>query len=435
MKQEDFQRCQVATPVDVVGLMWRLAASKRRGQERFANVLDLGAGDARFASHGDRYDAYTGVEIDEGKAKAAVVPSKAQVVHADAMRWNVGGYDLCLGNPPYIRYHGLDAEWREDVLAGLQATTGVALKRNANAFVMFLLKALQQTAEDGLIVQLVPFEWVTRPSAKELRDYICANRWATTVYRFDSEIFPTVLTTASITIIDKRRKESSWKFGVIGKGGKVRSVAEPSGGDDPVLDYADRAENLFALRGLSPGGQDIFVLTEEERLLFSLRKGMEVTPCVTTLRHLPQDRTVLDKATFTRDYVHAGRRCWLIRSDAEKLSARLQEYLATVKEHRWQAYSTCTARKVWWRYKPHPAPEMLFSSGFVGTGTKVLVNEVGAIAVGSVYGVICKDEALAVDQVASQLRDYDFAKRVVSHSNNLKKVEVRQLNAVLSELS
>ena len=178
-----------------------------------------------------------------------------------------------------------------------------------------------------------------------------------------------------------------------------------------------------------------FRASGEPRWQLELRKGVDVTPCVTTLRHLDQDQTVLDKDAFTRHYVQAGRRCWLIRSDVDKLSDGLQGYLATVKDQRWRAYSTCTVRKVWWRYKPHPAPEMLFSSGFVGTGTKVLVNEVGAIAVGSVYGVICKDSARAVDQVARQLRDYDFSKRVVSHSNNLKKVEVRQLNSVLSELS
>jgi len=132
--------------------------------------------------------------------------------------------------------------------------------------------------------------------------------------------------------------------------------------------------------------------------------------------------------------VQAGRRCWLIRSDESNLSASLHAYLQSVKAERWQAYSTCTVRQVWWRYRPHPAPAVLFSSGFVGSGTKVLVNEVGAIALGSVYGVICKDQGRSADHIAQQLRDYDFAKCVVSHSNNLKKVEVRQLNAVLTEI-
>ncbi|KQY85967.1 hypothetical protein ASD35_20240 [Pelomonas sp. Root1444] len=401
--------------------------------ERFPRVLDLGAGDARFSRAVDAYDSYTGIEFDPAKAHSVTLPEKAKLIEADAMAWVDQGFSLCIGNPPYIRYHGLEVKWREKALQTLEDATGVQLKRSANAFVMFLLRALQLTADDGLVVQLIPFEWVTRPSAKELRDHIKTNGWATTVYRFDCEIFPRVLTTASITIIDKRRKDPVWKFGIIGKGGQVRSIAEPSGSSEAVLAYAKRAEDIYGLRGLSPGGQDIFVLTEEERLQFALRKTRDVTPCVTTLRHLGQDLAVLDAEAFNRLYVAAGKRCWLIRSDKDVLSEPLQAYLKAVG-NRWRAYSTCTERSVWWRYKPHPAPEMLFSSGFVGSGTKVLVNKVRAIAAGSVYGVISTG-ARSVDKIADELRGYDFAKRVVSHSNNLKKVEVRQLNAVLAEIA
>lgn len=432
MKDEGFHRCQVATPPEIVELMWRLAL-RRRGGERFSKVLDLGAGDARFAQVKHAYEAYTGVEYDPVKAKNAHLPEGATLVRADAMAWGEGEYSLAIGNPPYIRYHGLKPEWRESVLKTLTSSTGVTLKRTANAFVMFLLRALQQTADDGLVVQLVPFEWVSRPSAKELREYIKANRWATTVYRFDCEIFPRVLTTASVTIIDKRKQDGSWKYGIIGKGGKVRSIPEPSGTESPVLDYASRDESLYGLRGLSPGGQDIFVLTEEERLNFCLKKSQDVTPCVTSLRHLPAELQVLGRAAFDLHYVEGGKRCWLIRSDRPTLSVQLRAYLDTVGD-RWKSYSTCTTREIWWKYKPHPAPEMLFSSGFVGTGTKVLVNDCGAVAAGSVYGVMLRGEQ-AVQDIAQQLRAYDFEKRVVSHSNNLKKVEVRQLNAVLAEIT
>jgi len=432
MKEEHFQRCQVATPPDIVDLMWRLAL-KRRGGKRFASVLDLGSGDGRFARADHAFDHFTGVELDERKAVTARLPCNAHLVLADAMQWGDGGYSLSIGNPPYIRYHSLESTWRDTVLQSLEASTGVKLKRNANAFVMFLLRALQQTATDGLVVQLVPFEWVTRPSAKELRDHITANGWSTTVYRFDCEIFPRVLTTASISIIDKKRRDGVWKFGVIGKGGKIRTVAEPSGTALPVLAYAERDEDAFGLRGLSPGGQDIFVLTEEERLHFALRKVRDVTPCVTSLRHLARDLTTLDHKAFERYYVAAGKRCWLIRSDRKSLSLELDAYLASVGT-RWEAYSTCTSRVTWWEYKPHPQPALLFSSSFVGSGTKVLVNGCGAIAVGSVYGVISRAEK-SVAAIAHKLRAYDFEQRVVSHSNNLKKVEVRQLNAVLAEIA
>lgn len=432
MKDEGFHRCQVATPPEIVELMWRMALKRRKGR-RFPRVLDLGAGDARFAQVTGAYEHYTGVEVDPLKAARATLPAGASLVQTDAMSWGDGGFSLAIGNPPYLRYHSLKSEWRDTVLATLKQGTGVALKRTANAFVMFMLRALQQTASDGLVVQLVPFEWVTRPSAKELRDHIKTNRWATTVYRFDCEIFPRVLTTASIVIIDKSRQDGSWRFGVIGRSGKVRSIDEPSGSDLPVLEYVQREAGMHGLRGLSPGGQDIFVLTEEERLHFGLKKRIDVTRCVTSLRHLPSDLQVLDDAAFDRHFVAAGKRCWLIRSDRERLSKRIQAYLKTVGD-RWKAYSTCTTREVWWQYKPHPAPEMLFSSGFVGSCTKVLVNRCRAVAAGSVYGVLLRNER-GVEEVAEHLRTYDFEKRVVSHSNNLKKVEVRQLNAVLAEMT
>jgi len=432
MKDEHFQRCQVATPPDVVALMWRLARERRNG-ERFPHALDLGAGDARFAHSRDSYEKYTGIEFDKVKAAVAKLPAGATVEVADALVWDKELASLAIGNPPYIRHHHLEPKWRDDAIARLHSKTGVRLKKTANAFVLFLLQALQQTSEDGLVVQLVPFEWVTRPSAKELREFISNQGWSVCVYRFDAEIFPSVLTTASITIIDKRSRESAWAFGVIGADGSLRPISQPSGSTSRVLEYADRDDSLFGLRGLSPGGQDIFVLTEQERLHFCLNRGRDVVACVTSLRHLPADLDVLDAEAFGAYYVDAGRRCWLIRSDREKQSPALVAYLAAVGE-RWKAYTTCTIRVTWWKYRPHARPALLFSSGFVGKGTKVLVNSVGAVAVGSVYGIIDRGDRDTA-AVAKKLRQYDFRRRVVSHSNNLKKVEVRQLNAVLAEFA
>ncbi len=401
----------------------------------FPRVLDLGAGDARFARRRDAYESYTGVEIDRKKAQAAVLPAGATVQVTDAMRFRGEAYDLCIGNPPYIRHHNLDKEWRAKTLERFSNLAGVSIKSTANAFVLFLLQSLLKTAEHGLIVQLVPFEWVTRPSAKELRDYIDLMGWRVSVYRFSAEIFPNVLTTASISIIDKSGKESGWEFGEIGRDGIITALQHPSGSATAVLPYENGTPELYGLRGLSPGGQEIFVLTEQERLHFSLKRNRDVVPCVTTLRHIALDTKELNNALFQEHFVAAGKRCWLIRSDRDDLSPELNNYLHHVGE-RWKKYSTCTARSTWWRYRIHPKPALLFSSAFVGKTSKVLVNSVGAIAVGAVYGIMAFDEAaIAADNLAKRLRQYDFRERVVSHSNNLKKVEVKQLNAALAEIS
>jgi hypothetical protein len=430
MKTQHFQRCQVETPQEIVDLLWRIALRQRPGT-RFERVADLGAGDARFSRVADAYKHYLGIERDAQKIPAKL-PRGASITLGDALSWKENNFDLCIGNPPYIRHHHLEPKWRETVLARFEREDGVAFKRTANLFVLFLMQALRCVHENGLVIQLVPFEWVTRPSAEELRRYIRDNQWGVTVLRFNTEIFPRVLTTASITIIDKCDPTGRWQYGEIGKDGDIKPLKQPSGSTRAVLAYEPRSPKLFGLRGLSPGGQDIFVLTEEERLQFSLKKDDDVAPCVTSLRHLPMSETILNEETFQRHFVAAGKRCWLIRSDKDTISTALRTYIEHVGD-RWKAYSTCTNRETWWRYPPHPSPHLLFSSGFVGRNTKVLVNKSGAIAVGSVYGIIAKGRN-SPTSVAAKLKKYDFLSRVVSHSNNLKKVEVRQLNAVLAEL-
>lgn len=430
MKEAFRTRCQVATPLDIVKLLWSVA-HEARGDSPFCSVIDLGAGDARFVAHG-RYLSYVGIESDRTRAPTSILPSNAKLIYKDAMRVGKGGYDLAIGNPPYIRHHHLEPVWRDETIERLRKSGGPRLKSTANLFVMFLLQALLQTKSDGLVVQLIPFEWVTRPSAAELRDYIREKGWSVRVLRFNADIFPTVLTTASITVIDKSAQGGDWTFGTIERDGAITDTSNPSGSGEAVLPYGKRSERVHALRGLSPGGQDIFVLTEEQRLFHGLRKRRDVMPCATTLRTVPFGLDVLDRESFEEMYVSAGRACWLIRSDKAILSPELERYLKNVGTA-WKKYSTCTIRSVWWQYRNHVIPQLLVSSGFVGKSPKILVNEIGAMAVGSVYGVH-HEVALASRPLAERLRRYDFRKRVVSHANDLRKIEVGQLNTVLKRL-
>lgn len=434
MKDHHLKRCQVETPPDVVQLVWGLASKIRKG-EVFESVLDLGAGDGRFSQVSGVYKHYTGVEWDSQKLKSTNLPDGARLIAADALAWTGGEFSICIGNPPYIRHHGLDTKWRDTALKAIVADGGPSLKKTANAFILFLAQALLRTSEEGLVAQVVPYEWVTRPSASELRDYIHRNGWDVTVLRFDSDIFPTVLTTASITIIDKASKSNLWKYGVVTRDGKIRLSTKASGTTSQVISYKNGEEACKGIRGLSPGGQDLFVLTEEERLFHSLRRGVDVRPCVVSLKALDEGVERLDKKTFEQLFVQRGARCWLIRSDKLNLSAQLQRYLDGISESSWQRYSTCTKRKVWWQYRPHPVPKLLMASGFTGKRPKSLLNEIGAIAAGSVYGILFGSSAgmPIVEQVFKEIRTYDFERRLVHHSNGLKKIEVRQLNAVLAD--
>ena len=108
-----------------------MALQRRPGLKK-GRVLDWGAGDARFAFCG-KYREYVGLEVDEAKLPTAPLPAGARVERRDAMQWNDADFDLCIGNPPYVRHHHLDGAWREKVLGRFKQEAAVSIKQTANA--------------------------------------------------------------------------------------------------------------------------------------------------------------------------------------------------------------------------------------------------------------------------------------------------------------
>jgi hypothetical protein len=241
-------------------------------------------------------------------------------------------------------------------------------------------------------------------------------------------IFDGVMTTASISIVDKRRRDGHWTYYDITPDYQVERRSGVTNSDAQVLDYAERGK-IWALRGLSPGSQHVFTLTEGERIRNGLSRK-DVDPCVTTLRHAPSNLRTLTEAAFNKHFVQAGQKCWLIRSHAKNRSAGLDSYLAAVPKKDRQTY-TCQNQTPWFKYLPHPVPWILFASGFTHFGPKIMVNSVRAHAVGSVWGVHAKAR-LPLRRLQNHLLSVNFEEQVVAHAKTLKKVEVKQLNAVLN---
>jgi hypothetical protein len=425
VKSEFLSTCQVATPIDIVECMWKIAMSHR---QKFHRVLDLGAGDGRFSKLG-KYGSYTGYEIDSSRLPQSSLTKGARIYNEDAFSVWTNNFDLCIGNPPYIRANRLDKEWREQVIRELESRADVKFSYSANVFVFFITLALLRTKSDGLVIQLVPFEWVTRPSAQGLREFIKQNNWHVDVYRFNQDVFDRVLTTASLVIIDKSNLDGKWSYYSLDRDFSRKEISQTSGTNMSVLTHSNRHAFAYALRGLSPGGQDIFALTETERLLHGLKIDEDVCRCVTSLRPLPKTVTSLTESGFRKYYVNSGERCWLIRSDKDSMTDRLRNYLVAVGVS-WKKYSTCTERDDWWKYRIHPVPHILIASGFTHFGPKIVKNSAKVVALGSVYAVFAKGNG-RVRLLEDKMRKVNFEAQVVSHSNNLKKIEIKQLNSVI----
>lgn len=420
----ELARSQVVTPLPIVRLLWDVT---HRYRSRLSRVLDLGAGDGRFAI-GGRYESYEGVEIDRSKAPTPALPGNADLRYACAFDHAGTGYTACVGNPPYVRHHDLEEGWRDAVARRLREETGLTINRKCNLYVYFMFLALLKTADDGLVSLLVPYEWVSRPSAEPLRRFISRNGWHVDAYRFSGSVFSGVLTTVSLSVIDKRNRDGQWRYGRVNSQGAISDEDRVTGSASDILPYEGRGR-LYAMRGMSPGTQKVFTLTEGERIHAGLRHD-DVFPCVTSLRDVPRNLRVLTPAAFRKRFIEAGARCWLIRSHTEDLSPRLQAYLASVPQERRNTW-TCASRDPWYRYPLFDAPGLVVSAGFTSFGPKALVNAVSARTVGAACGVYA-DRDCCWSRVRDFLAGVNFEKRVVSHAKQLKKVEVRQLNAVLN---
>jgi hypothetical protein len=424
-------RCRVDTPVEILPEVWSHVRERRR---RVGKVVDFGAGDGRFATNGS-YHHYVGYEIDSARCATAQLPPQAALVNQCAFSVEIDDADVCIGNPPYVRNQSLPLGWRQRAAEILYKRTGVAISGLANAWQYFFLLALASTKADGLVALIVPYEWVSRPSAHGLREHVRKNGWNVHVYRLRDDTFKSVLTTSSITIIDKRGTRGQWEYFEEIDSGVYRRLRSPSGEGAGVVAYASRTDVAGhisrAKRGLSPGTQRVLTLTEGERIRSGLRIGDDVVPCVTTLRQLDPACTVLTSEVFKRRFRMVGAKCWLIRTD-QPLSPDLKAYLNDIPESKYQT-STCLSRKKWWEFKMPDVPSILVATGFRGARPKAVVNEIRARAVGSVCGAYGLTKTQSV-RVVKGVRSVDLSGRIVPHSNGLKKLEVNQLNTLLELL-
>jgi hypothetical protein len=422
-------RCQVDTPPDLVELTWR---EVRRRRPAIGKVVDFGAGDGRFAQGGP-YTEYLGFEIDARRAPRKPLPQGASIVHACAFSQIVSDAQICIGNPPFVRNQDLPEGWRQKVTEQLEARSGVRLSGLANAWQYFFLLSLVSAAKDGLCAIVIPYEWVSRPSAKSVREFIRANRWDVDVYRVADATFGGVLTTSSITVVDKSGTAGRWRFHVDDGEGGFLTLASESGSSAGHLPYRrPETECARAIRGLSPGTQKVFTFTEAERARIGLVPHVDVIRCVTSLRPLDRSTEDLDTEIFESVYRSAGHRCWLLNIVDGEQPPRLRDYLDSVPAEDY-ATSTCLGRPVWWRFPMPETPQLLTATSFKGPRPKVCHNSAGVKAVGGVAGIHGID-SIQAERFIRHLASSDLADRIVAHAKGLRKIEINQLNSILADL-
>lgn len=160
---------QFYTSAPVADLMVSLT-----GKETSARVLEPSCGPGAFLTALARagFGDLTGVDLDPANVAAArsAAPG-ARIVEGDFLRFeDREGFDLVIGNPPYVRWGNLDASTRAELLTSPR-WSGLA-NGQWDLLYAFMVHALSLLRAGGELIFIVPANWMASTYAASLRRHL-----------------------------------------------------------------------------------------------------------------------------------------------------------------------------------------------------------------------------------------------------------------------
>lgn len=193
-----------------------------------------------------------------------------------------GGFDVVIGNPPYVRVSNVEETLRPYLYKQYEVT------HRFDIYVVFIQKAFASLAKGGLLGFIVPNKFLTADYGSSIRAFLVHNRAVSRIVDFgDSQVFPGATTYTCLFFASKslqshveyvsgRAGRSSIEFD--NPAGIITSIQRLS--EKPWAFVDERMANLierFKLypqlgtladiaHGLQTGLDDVFLLTEMEEL-------------------------------------------------------------------------------------------------------------------------------------------------------------------------
>lgn len=168
------------------------------------------------------------------------------------------GYDLILGNPPYIRYQYLKEQQREE-MSRILTEHGMKANKLINTWVGFLVACVHLLNKTGKIAFVIPAEILQVAYAQELRSFLARELSQITLLTFEELVFPDIEQEILILIGEKGEQEKGIR------------IMELNNLDD--LDTLDLDTNGFQkLSHVQEKWTKYFMNAKENKLVTCLRK-------------------------------------------------------------------------------------------------------------------------------------------------------------------
>ncbi|MGW8277827.1 N-6 DNA methylase [Xanthomonas axonopodis] len=283
------------TPIDLASY-----AAQWVGEINPTSILEPSCGDGSFlqavANASLTKAKITAIELNEleaskAKARANSLPISADIISTDFLAWALhemrpGGrrYDAILGNPPFIRYQYLPADFQkeaEKVFFELRCK----FTKHTNAWVPFILASIALLRAGGRLAMVVPSEIIHVLHAQSLRTFL-ANECSKVVLIDPEEIwFENTLQGAVLLMAQKKDNpgQVSEGLGLVPVRGKSFLTVSPSETFQKVTPISGKAiEAKWTWAFLSQSVRDLIEEIEGEHIFTRFSKVADVDVGIVT---------------------------------------------------------------------------------------------------------------------------------------------------------
>ena len=210
------------TPMDIVGAMVSWAAGEHVQPTR---IVDPGAGSGRFlAAAANHFPLSQLIAVETDPVAALMLRATAEAKGfggrltlrlTDYRRIRlprIEGPTLFIGNPPYVRHHDIEEQWK-DWYARTAARWGVKASKLAGLHLHFFFKTMTLAREGDYGTFITAAEWLDVNYGRALRLLLADGLGGTALHVLDPAVaaFPDVATTAAITCFRVGRRPKNFR--------------------------------------------------------------------------------------------------------------------------------------------------------------------------------------------------------------------------------
>jgi hypothetical protein len=441
------------TPTPIISCMLSWAADLGTP----ARIVDPGAGSGRFLlAAASRFPDAQLVAIELDPVAALILRAnvcvrglarRVTILVGDyraAALPEVVGKTLFIGNPPYVRHHGISATWKT-WLAGASARLGVKASRLAGLHIHFFVRTMQLARPGDFGVFITSAEWLDVNYGATLRELLADGLGGVALHVLDAKAMPfaDAVTTGAITCfrvgrrpkallvhsvetLDKLKGPSTGRlvpWNEVAKARRWSTIIRP--GPQAPAGFVELGAICRVHRGQVTGGNGVWIAGPHAAGL----PADVLMPTVTKARDILDAGAALDDASRLRRVVN-------LPADLDALDPAVlpavQRFLNWARRQGAHDSYIARHRRSWWSVGlKDPAP--IICTYMARRPPGVVRNLCGARLINIAHGIYPREPLpeRALEALVSWLRANISVESGRTYAGGLTKFEPRELERVL----